>query len=211
MTSFGPTPNPGQYPNPQNEPPRKKRRVWPWLVVGVPVLLFGACSIAVVSSLGGDPESTVTTGPAAGGGGEDAASDRGPAFPGKSDKDTAAVAGATITRDDLAYTVAPLEVVDTVLGSYLCAAVTIDNVGGEQNDFNGYIDWSLQDGSGAIRDATFGPDRTMLNSGAITPGGQATGSVCFDDRSGAAPGTYVVLFEDTFSFSTDRLAWINTL
>lgn len=212
MTSYGPPANPGQYPNPQDQPPRRKRRVWPWIVVGVPVLLFGACSIAVVSSLGGDNEATVTSGPADGSGGDEvAASDHGPSFPGKLEKDTAAVAGATITRDDLAYTVTPLEVVDTVFGSYLCAAVTIDNVGGEQNDFNGYVDWSLQDASGAIRDATFGPDRTMLNSGAIAPGGQATGSVCFDDRSGSAPGTYVVLFEDAFSFTTDRLAWINTL
>ena len=127
------------------------------------------------------------------------------------EKDTAALAGATITRDDLAYTLTPLEAVDTVLGGYLCSTVTIDNVGTTENDFNGYTDWSLQDSSGAIRTATFGPDRVMLSSGKIAPGGRATGSACFDDPAGATPGTYVVLFEDTFSLSTDRLAWVNTL
>ncbi|MGW4019439.1 DUF4352 domain-containing protein [Rhodococcus ruber] len=213
MTDPGAYPNPGPHPSPHEQPPRTKRRRWPWLVIGVPVLLFGACGIAVVTSVAGGNDTTVTPGPGDGDAadGGTAAADRGPDFPGKLDDDTAAAAGATITRDELAYTVSPLEAVDTVLGSYLCSAVTIDNVGTTQNDFNGYTDWSLQDTGGAIRDATFGPDRPMLNSGQIAPGGRATGSVCFDDRTGAAPGTYVVLFEDTFSLSTDRLAWINAL
>lgn len=199
-------PNPDQ--TPQGQPPRAKRRIWPWIVVGVPVLLFGACVVAVGSSVDGDKNATVTSGPAADG---EAVADRGPDFPGKLDKDTAAVIGATITRDDLAYTVGPLEATDTVLGGYLCSEVGIVNVGTEQNDFNGFMDWHLQDPGGAIRDSTFGSDRQMLNSGALAPGGSAAGSICFDSRAGAAPGTYVVLFEDTFSLSTDRLAWVATL
>ncbi|EOM74226.1 DUF4352 domain-containing protein [Rhodococcus rhodnii] len=204
---------PGSYPTPeqqpQHQPPQKKRRVWPWLVVGVPVLLFGACGVAMVSSLGGDgDDAAVTSGPTPAG---DAVAASGPDFPGKLDDDTAAEAGATITGDDLAYTVGPLEAVDSVIGSYLCSSVTIENVGSAQNDFNGYTDWSLQDPSGAIRDATFGTDRPMLNSGQIAPGGQASGSVCFDARGSAAPGTYVVLFEDMFSLSSDRLAWVGGL
>lgn len=143
--------------------------------------------------------------------GDDAATDSGPTFPGKLDEDTSAAGGDTITRDGLAYTVSTLEPVSSVIGEYLCSNVTIKNVGDKQNDFNGYVDWSLQDASGAIRDATFAPDRELLNSGKIAPSGQATGSVCFDARQGSGPGTYVVLFEDTFSLSTDRLAWINTL
>lgn len=205
---------PGMYPNPEPQHPhnpaqQRTRRIWPWIVVGVPVLLFGACSIAMVADLGDSPEATVTSGPDHAG--DEATAATGPDFPGKLDHDTAAVAGSTITRDDLAYTVAPLEVVDTVFGGYLCSAVSIDNVGTAQNDFNGYTDWSLQDPSGAIRDATFGTDRPMLSSGKIAPGGHVTGNICFDTPTGAAPGTYVVLFEDTFSFSTDRLAWIDTL
>ncbi|MDF3312098.1 DUF4352 domain-containing protein [Rhodococcus sp. T2V] len=203
--------NPGQpYPNqpyPAPQPPKKKRRIWPWIVVGVPVLLFGACSIAIASSTGSDEGTTVTAGSGAG----DATADSGPAFPGKLDEDTSAAGGDTITRDGLAYTVAALEPASSVIGEYLCSTVTIKNVGDKQNDFNGYVDWSLQDAGGAIRDATFAPDRELLNSGKIAPGGQATGSVCFDARQGSGPGTYVVLFEDTFSLSTDRLAWINTL
>ncbi|MBM7457328.1 DUF4352 domain-containing protein [Rhodococcus coprophilus] len=193
--------------NPQGRPPRARRRVWPWIVVGVPVLLFGACSIAVVSSVGGEKEATVISGPT----GEEVVADRGPEFPGKLDHDTAAVAGATISRDDLAYTVGPLQAVDSLLGSYLCSEVTIVNVGTAENDFNGYTDWHVQDAGGAIRDSTFGTDRPMLQSGRLAPGGTATGNVCFDARSGAAPGTYIVLYEDTFSLSTDRLAWVSAL
>ncbi len=203
--------HPISYPDPnqksQGRPPRAKRRVWPWFVVGVPVLLFGACSIAVVSSVGGEKEATVVSGPT----GEVVVADRGPEFPGKLEHDTAAVAGATINRDDLAYTVGPLQVVDSLLGTYLCSEVTIVNVGTSENDFNGYTDWHVQDAGGAIRDSTFGTERPMLNSGRLAPGGTASGDVCFDARSGAAPGSYVVLYEDTFSLSTDRLAWLSTL
>ncbi|MGW5075779.1 DUF4352 domain-containing protein [Rhodococcus sp. NPDC004095] len=203
-------PDPGlPYPNQPQLPPQKKRRIWPWIVIGVPVLLFGACSIAMVSSVGGEEKATVTSGsgdgaPAAG---------RGPEFPGKLDKDTAALAGDTITRDNLEYTVTPLQPFSAQygLGDYLCSEVTIRNVGDKQNDFNGYVDWSLQDAGGAIRDATYAPDHEALNSGQLAPGGQASGSLCFEDRGGAAPGTYVVLFKDTFSLSSDRIAWVNTL
>lgn len=203
--------HPISYPDPNRiqhgRPPRAKRRVWPWIVVGVPVLLFGACSMAVVSSVGGDNEATVISGP----NGEEVVADRGPEFPGKLDNDTAAPAGATISHDGLAYTVGPVRVVESVLGSHLCSEVTIVNVGTSENDFNGFLDWHVQDAGGAIRDSSFGADRPMLESGRLAPGGTATGDVCFDARSEAAPGTYVVLYEDTFSLSTDRLAWISAL
>jgi hypothetical protein len=198
----------GQPYNPYPPQPPKKRKIWPWLVIGIPVLLIGACTAVVVSSVGGDDDTSVTR--ASGETSAEAPAD-GPTFPGKLDEDTVAVAGDTITRDDLAYTVTPLESVPTVIGDYLCTNVTIKNVGDKQNDFNSYIDWSLQDASGTIRDATFAPERQPLNSGQIAPGGQTTGDVCFDAAQGAGPGTYVVLFKDTFSFSTDRLAWVNTL
>ena len=190
-------------------PPQRKRRIWPWIVIGVPVLLFGACTITMVSSVGGDEKGTVTG--ASGDGAPAAAS--GPDFPGKLAKDTAAMAGDTITRDNLQYNVTALQPFSAEygLGDYLCSDVTIRNTGDKQNDFNGYMDWSLQDASGTIRDATYAPDHESLNSGQLAPGGQASGSLCFEDRSGGAPGTYVVLFEDTFSLSSDRIAWVNTL
>lgn len=198
------------YPNQPQQPPKRKRRIWPWIVIGVPVLLFGACSVAMVSSVGGDETATVASGS---GDGAAPAAASGPDFPGKLAKDTAAMAGDTITRDDLEYTVTPLQgfSAEYGLGNYLCSDVTIRNVGDKQNDFNGYVDWSLLDASGAIRDATYAPDHEALNSGQLAPGGQASGSLCFDDRSGGAPGTYVVLFKDTFSLSSDRIAWVNAL
>ncbi|WP_030167789.1 MULTISPECIES: DUF4352 domain-containing protein [Actinomycetes] len=194
-------------PYPQQPPPKKKRKLWPWLVVGIPVLLIGACTAVLVSSVDTDSDTSVTKGSGQG----TPAAAAGPAFPGKLDDDTSALAGDTITRDDLAYTVSPLETVGTAIGDYLCTNVTIKNVGDKQNDFNSYIDWSLQDAAGTIRDATFAPERQPLNSGQIAPGGQASGDVCFDSRDGSGPGTYVVLFNDTFSLSSDRLAWVNTL
>lgn len=197
----------GQYP-PQ-PPAKKKRKIWPWIVIGIPVLLFGGCTVAMVSAVDSDKEATVTSGGSSDGGAP--AANSGPDFPGKLAKDTSALAGDTITRDNLAYTVTPLEQGSSVIGDYMCSNVTIKNVGDKQNDFNGYIDWKVQDPAGAIRDATYAPDHELLNSGQLAPGGQATGSVCFDARQGAAPGTYVVLFQDTFSLTSDRVAWINTL
>ncbi|MFI6430279.1 DUF4352 domain-containing protein [Rhodococcus oryzae] len=209
-------PNPGQQPYP-NQPypqqpyppqqPAKKRKIWPWFVIGIPVLLFGGCTVAMVSAVDSQEETTVSSGS----GGDAPAVNSGPDFPGKLAKDTSALAGDTITRDNLAYTVTPLEQGSSIIGDYMCSNVTIKNVGDKQNDFNGYIDWKLQDANGAIRDATYAPDHELLNSGQLAPGGQATGSVCFDAREGAAPGTYVVLFQDTFSLTSDRVAWINTI
>lgn len=216
--------NPGQPGDhqPYNQPygagpyppaPKKKRRVWPWIVIGVPILLIGACTAIVATSVGGDSDTSVAK--ASGANSSEAAGTApeatGPDFPGKLDDDTVAVGGDTITRDDLEYTVAPLTAATTTFGNYLCSNVTIKNVGDKQNDFNGYIDWSLQDATGTIRDATFAPEREPLNSGKIAPGGQTAGDVCFDSREGSPAGTYVVLFEDTFSLSSDRLAWVNTL
>ncbi|PYE18446.1 uncharacterized protein DUF4352 [Williamsia limnetica] len=188
-------------------PQKKKRKVWPWIVIGVPVLLIGACTAILAGSMGGDEETSVTKAS----GTSTAAEAAGPGFPGKLDDDTVALGGDTITRDNLEYTVAPLTPVNTTFGNYLCSTVTIKNVGDKQNDFNSYIDWSLQDATGTIRDATFAPEREPLNSGEIAPGGQTAGDVCFDSRQGSPAGTYVVLFEDTFSLSSDRLAWVNTL
>lgn len=195
-----------QYP--LQPPVKKKRKIWPWIIAGLPILIFGGCTVAMVSAVDGDKEATVSSGS-----GEAAApaANGGPDFPGKLKKDTSAVAGDTITRDNLAYTVTPLEQTSSVMGNNLCSNVTIKNVGDKQNDFNGYLDWKMQDPNGAIRDATFAPDKEPLNSGQLAPGGQASGSVCFDARQGAAPGTYVVLFNDTFSLSSDRIAWVNTL
>ncbi|HEY9314368.1 DUF4352 domain-containing protein [Williamsia sp.] len=199
--------NPAQ--GPYQQAPKKKRKLWPWVAIGVPILLIGACTAVIAGSVGGDEETSVTKASGTAAEQSSAADDSGPDFPGKLDSDTAAAGGDTITRDDLAYTVMPLAATSSDFGDHLCSNVTIKNVGSKQNDFNGYIDWSLQDASGTIRSATFAPEKQLLNSGEIAPGGQTTGDVCFE--AGAGPGTYVVLFEDTFSLSSDRLAWVNTL
>jgi hypothetical protein len=199
--------NPAQ--GPYQQPPKKKRKVWPWVVIGVPILLIGACT-AIVAGSSGDDDASVTKASSTAAAQPSAAEDSGLDFPGKLDDDTAAAGGDTITNDDLAYTVMPLVATSSDFGDYVCSTVTIKNVGSKQNDFNGF-DWSLQDPSGTIRDTTYAPEKQLLSSGELAPGGQTTGDVCFDAAAGAGPGTYVVLFEDTFSLSSDRLAWVNTL
>ncbi|WP_020106551.1 DUF4352 domain-containing protein [Nocardia sp. 348MFTsu5.1] len=200
--------NPAQ--GPYQQPPKKKRKVWPWVVIGVPILLIGACT-AIIAGSSGDDDASVTKASNTAAAQPSAAEDSGLDFPGKLDDDTAAAGGDTITSDDLAYTVMPLVAASSDFGDYVCSTVTIKNVGSKQNDFNGYFDWSLQDPSGTILKATFAPEKQLLSSGEIAPGGQTAGDVCFDAAAGTPPGTYVVLFEDTFSLSSDRLAWVNTL
>ena len=67
-------------PYPQQPPPKKKRKLWPWLVVGIPVLLIGACTAVLVSSVNTDSDTSVTKGSGQG----TPAAAAGPAFPGNS-------------------------------------------------------------------------------------------------------------------------------
>ncbi|WP_137873774.1 MmpS family transport accessory protein [Rhodococcus sp. Q] len=51
------------YPHGQNLPPApKKRKIWPWIVVGIPVLLFGGCTVAMVSTVDNEEKATASSG-----------------------------------------------------------------------------------------------------------------------------------------------------
>lgn len=55
------------YPHGQNLPPApKKRKIWPWIVVGIPVLLFGGCTVAMVSTVDNEEKATATASSGAG-------------------------------------------------------------------------------------------------------------------------------------------------
>ncbi|WP_437426215.1 DUF4352 domain-containing protein [Williamsia muralis] len=191
---------PGYY---QQAPPPKKRKIWPWILLGVFVLLFGGC-VAALAGLSSNDEATVTSGGSAG----SKPAESGLTFPGKQSGDTAANAGDAVTLEDVTTTTTPLFDTSTFGSNYLCTTVTIRNAGKDQASFN-VFDWKLQDPNGAIRNSSFVGSETPLNSGQVAPGGTASGDVCFDNPPGSPPGQYVVLYDVTFIFTADRIGWIN--
>ncbi len=207
---YGPPPPGWAPPGAQpygGEPPKRKRRKWPWVLLGLLVFLFGGCAV-LISSLGGDPapEGSVS-GEAADPGADSPA---GPTFPGQQEGDTVAEAGQSITLDDVVTTATPL-VEGQAVGTtpVLCSTLTIVNNGDDAAPFNGGFDWKLQDPQGAARSTTLGGSDTLLSAGELAPGGTVTGDVCFDNPTGA-PGQYAVINEPAFSFSGDRAVWVQT-
>jgi hypothetical protein len=170
---------------------KKKRFIVPLVLVAVFIV------IGIAGGSGGEtpPAAQKPAGP--------------PAFPGATEKDVVAKAGEAVNADGLTVTTAPLRAGDKTFGNGLCTAVKYTNGKNEPVSFNGGFDWKLQDPNGAIvMTGLFGSNK-MLSAGQIAPGGQATGDVCFDARQGTPPGQYVVLYDPSFRFSSDRIAWLN--
>jgi Domain of unknown function (DUF4352) len=135
--------------------------------------------------------------------------DRGPNFPGKQQKDTAANVGDSVTIDGVTTTTTPLFDRSQYSSGYLFTTVTIRNDSKEPQSFNTW-DWKLQDPSGTARNSSFTGSDNRLSAGEVAAGGGTTvGDVCFDNPQGSPSGTYVVLFDPAFDFSSDRVAWIN--
>lgn len=210
------TPPPGYY-----QPP-KKRKVWPWVLLGVFVLFFGGCGafvIAVGSSLDSE-KPTVSSGsgtirPDSGGPAvtpgtvENKPADSGLRFQGQQERDTAANAGDAVTVDGVTTTASPLFDTTRFGSRYICTTVTIKNDSQKSQSFNVW-DWKLQDANGTARNSSFTGTDNQLNSGEVAAGGGTTvGDVCFDNPQGSPSGTYVVLFDPSFIFTSDRIGWIN--
>lgn len=147
--------------------------------------------------------------------GQTQSGDSGPDFPGKQADDTGVQAGGSVTSDGITTTASPLEPrrQQYIDETFLCTRVTIQNNADEQASFNALFDWKMQDPSGTTRDATLmgASEENFMGSGEIAPGGTATGDICFEAPSGSPRGTYVVLFDPTFRFSSNRVGWINEL
>jgi hypothetical protein len=136
------------------------------------------------------------------------AADSGPSFPGKQAKDTAANAGDSVAIDGVTTTTTPLFDTSQFGADYVCTAVTIRNDSNQSKSFNTW-DWKLQDPSGMARNSSFIGSDHQLSFGEVAAGGGTTaGDICFDNPQGS-PGTFVVLFDPAFNFSSDRVAWIN--
>lgn len=186
---------PGYQQQTAPEPPKKKRRKWPFVLAILAVLIV----IIAVNSGGGDSAGTASSGAAPAG--------TVPAsFPGATANDIAGNAGDTLTVGDMQVTASPLKAGDSTLGKTLCSTVQIVNKGSRPGNFN-IIDWKLQDPGGAALMTGFTGSKNMLSSGELAPGGNTSGDMCFDDKS-AASGQYVLLY-DPMDFSSDRGAWLN--
>ncbi|MHA4852737.1 DUF4352 domain-containing protein [Rhodococcus sp. MSC1_016] len=193
---------PGAYPQGPYQQPPKKRRLWPWILVGLFVLAFGGC-FAVMASITDSDDATVTPG----NGGQPA--DSGLTFAGKQGGDTAAKAGDAVTLDDVTITTNPLfDTTDFAGEPQLCTAVTIKNAGDKPANFHDW-DWKLQDPTGAIRSTSYTGRDGQLSHGEVATGGTVTGDVCFDNPPGSPPGQYIVLNDPSLDFSSDRIGWIN--
>lgn len=214
---FGPQ---GGYPQQgyQQQPPKKKGGCMKVGLIILGVLIVLGIIIAAVSG-GNDDSSTVSSGEgssqdsrsgAGGDSGEKAGG--GVAFMGKTDKDTGANAGETITQKKIAITTTPLQAKQSqFMPPQLCTTITIKNDGDKQHAFN-MFDWKMQDPNGAAKNGMppFDNSGSAFNSGEIAPGGQTTGDLCFDGDPASSPGEYVVLYQGNV-FLSDRLAWVNRL
>lgn len=155
--------------------------------------------IVIATSTGSDSE-----------GSSDTAQPAGPSFNGQQEDDLSAAAGESIDLDGVVTTTTPLVEGESIgTDPVLCTTATIQNNSEDPANFNGGFDWSLQDPNGASRMTTLGGSDTLLGAGDLVPGGNVTGDVCFDVPDASAGGEYVVIYEPTFSFSSDRAAWIN--
>lgn len=134
-----------------------------------------------------------------------------PAFPGATSEDVVAQAGEAVDAEGLVVTTTTLVAGDSTLGDTLCTTATYNNGTAGPASFNGGFDWKLQDPNGTILMTGFAGSDNILSAGEIAPGGNTSGDVCFSAPQGNPSGQYVVLLDPTFSFSSERIAWLNTL
>jgi hypothetical protein len=178
---------------------RKKRFI-------IPLALIALIFISTALSRGGGGGTTTAPG------GSAAAQDPSapPAFPGATSDDVVAQAGEAVDADGLTVTAAALTPGDDTFGDTLCTTTTYANGTGSAASFS-LIDWKLQDPNGTILSTGIVGSDDALSTGEIAPGGSATGDVCFNAPQGNPSGQYVVLYEPSFSFTSQRIAWLNTL
>lgn len=129
-------------------------------------------------------------------------------FAGQQDQDVAVKPGESVTIKGVTVTAADLFAGDSTFGATTCSTVSLKNGSGDTVDFNLY-DWKLQQPSGTIVDPTFTGSDNILSDGQIVDGGSATGDVCFDVDSSVS-GEYVLIYQNVYSWSSDRAAWVTT-
>lgn len=190
------------------QPQKKKGGCMKWGLIIAGVLVV----IVILSSLFGGDSEDADTGAASN---NDSSANSQDAAVGGEDADAAAAEedattefapGQTYTTSKgLDVTVNSVSTASDALGSsYIAAEVTYLNNGDEQLDFSP-TDWSVQTPAGVVSDFSITGMDGQLDSGKLTPGGTITGTVFFE---GTDPGEYRIIWEPTFSFSSDSATWI---
>lgn len=159
-------------------------------------------SPSMTSATPGSPSPT-TSSPTPGNG------DGGESFPGEQDSDIVGQAGTALALDEVSVTSTPLVQGDPTLGPTLCTTVTVENGSDSTASFSAF-DWQLQSPTGAVLRTSGTGSTTLLSTGELVPGGTTSGDVCFANESGES-GQFVVLYQPSFTFSTERGAWLNTV
>jgi hypothetical protein len=116
-------------------------------------------------------------------------------------------AGQTADIDGLVITAGRLQRSGSALGSLVCSNVQYENRSGKTRSYSSLSDWKLQNPNGVVVTPTLLGE--TLGSGELVPGGHVTGKTCFEDPRLA--GEYVIINDELFSFSNDRVEWRTTL
>lgn len=170
--------------------PRKRRRLWPWIVLAAVAALFfialAGADDTTPQQTSGDPSFTLESGQPI-----QPTDPQGPPPP-VIDGDAAAVLayGQTYTDGDgLRLTAAAPKAGDATLGATYCAQVTYENGTTEPVAF-GIFDWKMVDTEGVEGTATFAGGDTVdsgLGQGNLRPQGKKTGQVCWDKQGAGTP------------------------
>lgn len=131
-------------------------------------------------------------------------------YPGQLENDVFGDAGSTLEVGSASITSSPLTRVSDAVGRHYCTDVTITNTGTETLTDVSTYSFSVQNPQGAATNPAFTMVDGELSDSDIAPGGTAAGKVCFDADQ-VSPGENVVLYEEMFSFSGARGAWVNTI
>lgn len=184
---------------------KKKRFILPLLLLALIVVIF-----AVSTSGGGNTtaDPTDSASPSTSSATPDD-EDTGGTFPGEQDSDIVGQAGTVLTLDEVSVTSTPLVPGDPTFGPTLCTTVSVEN-GADETASYSIFDWQLQSPAGSVERSGGTGSTTLLSTGELVPGGTTSGDVCFTNESGGS-GQFVVLYQPTFTFSTERGAWLNTL
>ena len=169
----GPPPR-GYGPPPGYPPPPRRRRRWLFVVVGLVALLL--IFVAFAPSRPSSPVLSPTVG-ATGPGTATAPTPQDPAV------DTSAGVhryGEGVDVHGLVVVVkAPAAGSSAVGGPTTCTVVSYRN-GTKEPMLFGLLDWRRRDSNGAEVPPTFTGAKKLLDTGTLTPGGSATGAVCFE-------------------------------
>lgn len=191
---------------------KKKRYILPLILLVIIVITTAANSGNKSSSatgpIGSSPASTQPSPAQASPAQASPAEAAPPAFPGAKSSDVVGKGGSALKIGDATVTSTPLVNGDAALGPTLCTSVSLQNASKDTLSFN-IFDWKLQSPTGTILTSGLSGSDNMLSTGEIAPGGTAKGDVCFDNKQ-TAPGQYVVLYQPTFSFFSNRAAWLNS-